>query len=168
MCHNVQVWLSQLPVLHSHQWNDFSWSVAVTSRPQANPSKECLKELEGAGYRGTTSETHDGRQCLPWNSETRHVYAAEKYAETHDLKANYCRNPSRAPTVWCYTANYEAKLNGQPYYGYCKVPSCNSKFDNYCSVRIKAILAIAGRPAPAWKISIPTTRHTHWWGVSGL
>ncbi|XP_067649116.1 apolipoprotein(a)-like [Haliotis asinina] len=80
-------------------------------------------------YTGTRSRTITGKVCQRWDSQTPHDHTYtddSKYwipgidtPQTVTGSANYCRDPSRAGFLWCYTTNRKSRWEK------CDVPKCN-------------------------------------------
>jgi len=64
---------------------------------------------------GTVNVSVTGKQCLAWTSHGT-SYPNERFPDGSPAAArNYCRNPDRWSTVWCWTsASWET----------CDVPMC--------------------------------------------
>jgi len=78
------------------------WKPPITCEQACD---ETLSGTRGAGYRGCQSKTKTGLTCQKWTDQSPH---------THDRTPavwpgmglgghNYCRNPDRSETIWCYT-----------------------------------------------------------------
>jgi len=84
---------------------------------------ECNPTTEGFEYLGYVAETVNGRECQAWSAQSPHshsytntsLYPDESVADA----SNYCRNPSHATGLWCYTTDPSVRWEA------CDVPSCN-------------------------------------------
>ena len=56
-------------------------------------------------YRGKLSTTMSGLACVPWSllDRTVHTVTPDRFPEADLAGHNYCRNPDRDKTIWCYT-----------------------------------------------------------------
>lgn len=67
----------------------------------------------GADYRGVQDHSRSGRSCQAWASQgTPHNHTINPSVapyEDDDLISNYCRNPTGAPQIWCFTTDPERK-----------------------------------------------------------
>jgi len=68
------------------------------NKPKKPPT--CNEDLQGngVGYRGCQTKTKSGERCKTWPSFWKKDYP------TSGLESNYCRNPDRDRTIWCYTS----------------------------------------------------------------
>jgi hypothetical protein len=57
----------------------------------------------GADYRGVQKLTKDGLTCQRWDAQSPHSHSMD--LNDTSLVENYCRNPTTAPTIWCYTVD---------------------------------------------------------------
>jgi len=73
-------------------------------------------------YRGTVANTHSGRTCQRWDSQTPRTHSDSP--EDHPfsgLDDNYCRNPGgESERAWCYTTD------GDKTWEFCDVPLCDT------------------------------------------
>ncbi|XP_046570947.1 uncharacterized protein LOC124279187 isoform X2 [Haliotis rubra] len=82
-----------------------------------------------AFYTGTRSTTITGKACQRWDAQTPHTHVNNvnmKFSipgfdtpQTVTGSANYCRDPSYAGFLWCYTTNRNSRWEK------CDVPKCN-------------------------------------------
>jgi len=74
-------------------------------------------------YTGTYSLTTSGRTCQAWNTDKpqgKNSYADKKFPEgSKDAAKNYCRDPSKAGFLWCYTTDPGKRWEK------CDIPSCS-------------------------------------------
>ena len=67
---------------------------------------ECIYDKKGLGYEGRITKTISGHTCQRWDQQSPHTHS-QNVADFPDTSledaANYCRNPSDDPRVWCYT-----------------------------------------------------------------
>jgi len=58
----------------------------------------------GADYLGFQYRSRSGKVCQAWNSQSphNHTYTPVDYPYAN-LTSNYCRNPSGASSIWCFT-----------------------------------------------------------------
>uniref|UniRef100_A0AAY5EI01 Plasminogen n=1 Tax=Electrophorus electricus TaxID=8005 RepID=A0AAY5EI01_ELEEL len=77
---------------------------------------------DGSSYRGTVAVTVSGKTCQIWASQYPHKHSRtpENYP-CKGLDKNYCRNPDKERSPWCYTADPETRWE------YCTVPSCDEE-----------------------------------------
>jgi hypothetical protein len=72
-----------------------------------NETSECNETLAGwkdKRYRGCQTKTRKGYTCQAWDSQKPQIHTnVPKKKPTAGLVSNYCRNPDREPTIWCYT-----------------------------------------------------------------
>lgn len=76
-----------------------------------NKRWERCEPCKCTGYTGFKNTTFSGRHCQAWNSHIPHKhykFTPEKYPDA-GLDRNYCRNPSRHYTAWCYTLDMDKK-----------------------------------------------------------
>jgi len=82
-------------------------STSITKEPECGArSGEDMIGQKDVLYRGCQTETRLGYQCQNWDSQSphSHKYTPEAYPDSGLVK-NYCRNPSGASTIWCYTTD---------------------------------------------------------------
>ncbi|XP_077986277.1 uncharacterized protein LOC144440770 [Glandiceps talaboti] len=78
-------------------------TIAPVNTPPPD-TRECFTRRNGYDYRGIKATTTDGQPCINWDS------VGLDYVGNH----NYCRNPDKDNTVWCYyNSDYE--------WGYCDI-----------------------------------------------
>jgi len=66
---------------------------------------ETLSGYRGSGYRGCKNVTRSGKTCQAWHSlPINYDYQPEDYPND-GLVSNFCRNPDRDTTIWCYTTD---------------------------------------------------------------
>jgi len=66
----------------------------------------------GKDYRGVQDHSKSGRTCQDWASQSPHVHSVNPSVAPYDtagLEKNYCRNPTTAPQIWCFTTDPERK-----------------------------------------------------------
>jgi len=66
---------------------------------------------DGSDYRGCQTRTASGILCQGWDTQDsphNHSYTSANYP-TDGLRANYCRNPRNASTIWCMTTNSDKR-----------------------------------------------------------
>jgi hypothetical protein len=80
-------------------------AIAASSSVSGSTSDETLSD-NGADYRGVQTITKDGYTCQKWDTFTphNHTVTAANYPSS-GLVNNYCRNPTGAPTIWCFTTD---------------------------------------------------------------
>ncbi|XP_072290169.1 tissue-type plasminogen activator isoform X2 [Eucyclogobius newberryi] len=94
------------------------------SGPQCeiNTKERCVTG-QGEGYRGTWSISHLGAECINWNSTSlreKRYTARKNDASSLGLgNHNYCRNPDRDSTPWCYIYR-----GTQVVWEFCSLPKC--------------------------------------------
>lgn len=67
-------------------------------------------ENNDMNYRGSAHKTVSGRVCQEWSSQTPHVHSyTELNNPESDLRSNFCRNPSDAESIWCYTSDPDVR-----------------------------------------------------------
>jgi len=79
-------------------------SVATAVASGDELGDESVTGVKGDSYRGRQTQTRSGRQCQRWDHQSPHDHSFN--SRTHPdngLTGNYCRNPSGAPTIWCFT-----------------------------------------------------------------
>ena len=58
----------------------------------------------GEGYRGGQNRSIKGNKCLKWTDESPNIYVRpDAYLGKGLGDHNYCRNPDKYSTIWCYT-----------------------------------------------------------------
>ena len=72
----------------------------------------------GESYRGRQNKTKSGLTCQKWTSTTPHTPTVIANDNNGIGDHNYCRNPNRRDTVWCYTTSETVEWE------YCSVPYC--------------------------------------------
>ncbi|XP_075466424.1 urokinase-type plasminogen activator isoform X1 [Ascaphus truei] len=104
----------------------------------------CYKN-NGHDYRGITSVTTHGRDCLRWDSPLLHhnMFNARRQGamELGLGKHNFCRNPDRGNKPWCYFQNGR-KVASMP----CQLPRCEPEqsTDSTCGRRQHRMYKIVG------------------------
>merc|ERR1711931_548221 len=89
--------------------------------------KECCEVGDSAcqAYRGTLSVTKSGITCQSWDIDEPHKRSRRvmkaKYWNQFDLRSNYCRNPTKHSTAWCYT------IDRKPRWEECDIPTCETE-----------------------------------------
>jgi hypothetical protein len=80
-----------------------SVTLAATSSVSGNTGNEDMTG-NGADYRGVQTVTKSGYVCQRWDTQSpqQHTITPGAYP-TSALDQNYCRNPTGAPTIWCFT-----------------------------------------------------------------
>ena len=78
---------------------------------------ECKLTQKGVEYRGMQNITPLGRTCQRWDMQTPHKHPYTDPALYGEIFLsdgwNYCRNPDRDSTLWCYTTDPNVR------YEYC-------------------------------------------------
>ncbi|XP_074519883.1 factor VII-activating protease-like [Halichoeres trimaculatus] len=89
-----------------------------------NAPADCY-EGNGESYRGSVSETDNGKDCLDWNSYFILATGEDPFTMYSDFTGleynNHCRNPDGDDKPWCYY-----KDNGQLEWNYCKIKRCSA------------------------------------------
>jgi len=88
--------------------------VAATEGLECNEAMGCGSYDQG--YRGCQTKTVSGKTCQKWTSQAphRHSRTPAKYPDAGLGNHNYCRNPDKANTIWCYTTDKKKRWE------YCK------------------------------------------------
>nr|XP_022312335.1 uncharacterized protein LOC111117490 [Crassostrea virginica] len=73
---------------------------------------DCKRTNTGWEYVGKRNITTSGRTCQTWSSDSPHSHSF------NDLPENYCRNPDREPSPWCYTTDPNKRWE------YCSISDC--------------------------------------------
>ena len=73
---------------------------------------ECKRTKTGWEYAGKRNITTSGRTCQTWSSDSPHSHSF------NDLPENYCRNPDREPSPWCYTTDPNKRWE------FCSISDC--------------------------------------------
>ncbi|XP_078661534.1 plasminogen-like [Branchiostoma floridae x Branchiostoma belcheri] len=120
------------------------------------PGCECLEGsggtyrqcLEGSGstYRGKVAVTATGRTCQRWDSRSPHK---PSYKPPDGTDHNYCRNPSRHTTAWCYTTDPAKRWEN------CAIPGCECRMGNGKSYRGTVSVTATGRTCQRWDVKTP-------------
>jgi len=81
----------------------------------------CCFEKQCKDYDGYLAVTIGGKQCQRWDKDYPHRRSSvvKKAERAGLLESNYCRNPTNARTVWCYTTDAKTKWD------YCDVQWCD-------------------------------------------
>ena len=60
-----------------------------------------------ANYRGSLNTTASGYTCQAWNTQLPHQHSRTptNYPDSGLGNHNYCRNPDKDKTIWCYTTD---------------------------------------------------------------
>merc|ERR1712178_228221 len=111
----------QIPLENMKAANPAFWQIPPTLRPGTfmciPPLKrvgaldkitegvtECYHKADGTDYRGMRSETVTGLTCQKWSVKTPHPHEFTLDDPVTGLgDHNYCRNPDKKKTAWCYT-----------------------------------------------------------------
>jgi len=77
----------------------------------------------GSLYRGCQSKTESGKTCQNWKMQTPHKHDRfdDKFPGTGLKDHNYCRNPDKEKTIWCYTTDPDTRWE------YCKAGGSGGK-----------------------------------------
>lgn len=75
---------------------------------------ECKRSNTGWEYAGKRNITTSGRTCQTWSSDSPHSHSF------NNLPENYCRNPDREPSPWCYTTDPNKRWE------LCSIPDCGT------------------------------------------
>ncbi|XP_062617727.1 plasminogen-like [Saccostrea cucullata] len=82
--------------------------------------KNCKWDTQGLQYRGKTNVTKSGRKCQRWDSQYPHGHSdTDRLPGNASLNENFCRNPDRDSSPWCYTTDPLKRWE------YCDVPVCD-------------------------------------------
>lgn len=89
-------------------------------------SPECYTGMNGSDYRGFTSTTATGYDCINWLDDSTfiHDFKPENFPNQGLGDHRYCRNVNGARSPWCITSD----PNALDHWDYCDVlppmPSC--------------------------------------------
>ncbi|XP_051923165.1 tissue-type plasminogen activator isoform X1 [Hippocampus zosterae] len=101
------------------------------SQCEINTKEKCVVG-SGDAYRGTWSLSKSGAECINWNSMAlrgRKFTARKVDASSLGLgNHNFCRNPNRDGTPWCYT--YKGT---QIIWEFCSLPKCSQDKYEECT-----------------------------------
>ncbi|XP_077999987.1 apolipoprotein(a)-like [Glandiceps talaboti] len=120
--------------------------------------RSCFTELKATDYRGTVSVTINGDECQRWTVQTpnTHSYTPDKYPNTGLGAHNYCRNPDKGKTTWCYTTTPGVSWD------YCDVEEFRCK--RSCFTELKATdyrgtvsVTKNGDECQRWSVQTPNT-----------
>lgn len=91
--------------LHVHRQNKTKLAFTLGFPDGLKCGTEFLQG-KGHSYRGCQTKTRTGRLCQAWSSQTpqKHRNTPEKKPKS-GLVGNYCRNPDKSKTIWCYTVD---------------------------------------------------------------
>ena len=92
----------------------------------------------GALYRGKINVDKDGNKCIPWRDYAKNKRAWPDFLKTEEMRKNtlgdkdgihnYCRNPDKSDTLWCYTEEFKK--------GTCQMKDVINEHNNHECVKI--------------------------------
>ncbi|XP_060771595.1 plasminogen [Neoarius graeffei] len=105
----------------SKRWDYCSIPRCTAEPPTIIPELNCVTG-DGNLYRGNISVTSSGKTCQEWSSQVpqKHSKTSENYP-CKGLENNYCRNPNKERSPWCYTTDPETRWE------YCSIPRCGDE-----------------------------------------